>query len=116
MGIDKPNVRQVIHYGPADTIEAFYQQAGRAGRDGLPAKCLLFYSPTDLARKDYLAVRSGSSSGPLSSSSSSSQPSISDRLDRVTKMYVAGQLILVSSGSPRTDCPAPRIMAGECIA
>ena len=114
MGIDKPNVRQVIHYGPADTIEAFYQQAGRAGRDGLPAKCLLFYSPTDLARKDYLAVRSGSSSGPLSSSSSS-QPSISDRLDRVTKMYVAGQLIL-TSGSPRTDYPAPRIMTGECTA
>ena len=44
MGIDKPDVRYTLHYDMPSSIEAFYQQAGRAGRDGEPANCLLLYS------------------------------------------------------------------------
>ncbi len=48
MGIDKADVRRVIHWGPARTLEGYYQEAGRAGRDGKRAECLILWRPSDL--------------------------------------------------------------------
>lgn len=56
MGIDKPNVRFVIHYDVSDSLDAYYQEIGRAGRDGAPAKAVLLFSDRDLNLKRFFAA------------------------------------------------------------
>jgi len=59
MGVDKPDVRFVFHTEPPDSLDAYYQEIGRAGRDGEPARAALFYLPADLALPRFFAGGSG---------------------------------------------------------
>jgi ATP-dependent DNA helicase RecQ len=53
LGVDKPNIRNVLHYHVPGSLEAYAQEAGRGGRDGKPARCVLLFSPDDVAIQEY---------------------------------------------------------------
>jgi len=61
MGIDLPDIRLIVHFQTPGSVEAYYQEAGRAGRDGDPARCLLFFGRGDLATQRRLSERSATS-------------------------------------------------------
>src|SRR3989440_8178205 len=59
MGINKPDIRLVVHYNITGTLEAYYQEAGRAGRDGLPARCVILFTYQDRYTQEFFIGKIG---------------------------------------------------------
>ncbi len=65
MGIDKSNIRYIIHYNMPKDLESYYQEAGRSGRDGSPAECILLFNRSDIVSNKFLIEQTGSTSTKL---------------------------------------------------
>lgn len=90
MGINKPDVRLVVHFNLPGTIEQYYQEAGRAGRDGLPARCVLLYRPADRATQDFFIQQLGRDNPNQSTEQIAQRKQIAtDKLDLLVS-YAAG--------------------------
>ncbi|MET0989217.1 MAG: helicase-related protein, partial [Glaciihabitans sp.] len=116
MGIDKPNVRSVVHAAVTDSVDDYYQQIGRAGRDGKPATAILFYRPEDLGLRRYFVSRSPDPDAlaaivrRLQAPDAPSREELADTLDLSSRRVTAMLSLLEDAGIVQVDASHIRLL------
>ena len=115
MGIDRSNVRLVAHANMPKSIEAYQQETGRAGRDGMPAECLMLYSPSDAGKWEQLVRRSADEGNGDEASLRAQITLIRDMRRLLTSMTCRHRALSEHFGQdyPSDDCKACDVCLGE---
>ena len=100
MGIDKPDVRFVFHHDVADSPDSYYQEIGRAGRDGEPAEAVLFYRPEDLGLRRFFAGGGGASPDDVAAVAEAGMTDVDQLVDHtgLTRARVTAALTCLDEG------------------